>query len=114
MPTSASRFLCRQFDRKMVPENSHLTPIHRHVLIHPIALVSRSQGLTTERRLCQAALLVLLSAAARAGIVAAHLAPPGEVLISTRPAKPAHGQYMIAWCRRGTALSQAHGDFHIL
>ena len=21
---------------------------------------------------------------------------------------------MIAWCRRGTALSQAHGDFHIL
>src|SRR4051812_20556157 len=68
---------------------------------------------STNSFLYQAALLVFLSAAARARIVAADLEPLGEVLI-TRPAGPAHRPYMIAWCRRGTALSQAHGDFHIL
>src|SRR5689334_11799555 len=71
-------------------------------------------------RLLQTALLEFLSAAARARIVATDLfvssrrmdgSPDTERI---QPWRPTRGQNRVAWCRRGTALSQPERDFHIL
>src|ERR1043165_611054 len=71
-------------------------------------------------RLLQAALLEFLSAAARARIVSTGLFASRRRMDVSRdteriqPWRPTRGQNRIAWCRRGTALSQPQRDFHIL
>src|SRR5664279_5609631 len=85
--------------------------------MRPILLSSDRDGDPQQLHFCEAALLVFLSAAAGAWIVAANLARAGRdigIPVPVRSPEPTCRQHLITWRWRGTALSQPQCNFHVL